>query len=461
MTRRSFFYPLLLLVLALAALPLNVAQAQSNIGFGPAAFENHFPHGLTFQIHAQSSAGKIVSARLHYYLRNDPSITQVNVKVVPAYALDLSYTWNTSRQTTPPGAPVISYWEIELEDGSRARSPEALFYYDDPNYNWETLENEQVAVWWHGRPQAFGQQVFDIARTAIASQSRLFGAELDEQVRIIIYNDFNEFAAWHNFIGEFVGGQAFPELAITTQIVPDAEDQEWWLYQVIPHETSHLYFYQVTRNPMVDSPSWLNEGVAQYNEFVEHGEELAYVEDVIWEGGLLRLQSISGSFGNVNAEQVRLAYAESLSAVTYLVETYGTEGLSALLAAYKNGKNTEKAFSEALGVTPGQFEDGWLVWLGIPEGLYPSPTPFPTLKSIPTANLVYQTRTPTAALEETPATTATPASSPPTQAMPPPALSPRFTFSITALLWTVAKALAAGLMLAGVVVLWVILKRRR
>ncbi len=378
---RQLLHLILLLALALGISPCLPASAQSGVGFGAQTTENHFPNGLQFKIHAQSSSGKIVSARLSYRLGSDPTPVTEALPVEPDYIADLAYELNDLRGE-PPGLEVTNFWEVTLEDGSEIKSPEVTTLYDDNNYTWETLENEQIAVRWHDRPQALGQQVFDIARMAVKSQSDLFGASLDYQMHIIIYNNYDEFLAWNRVGIQNIGGQAFPELGITVQVVPDEESQNWWLYEVIPHEISHLYFYQVTRNPDSEPPMWLNEGVAQYNEFVDNGPALSQAEEVIWDGKLVPLESLSASFRLRDEEKLKTAYAESISAVTCLVETYGTEGLSELLADYKSGQDSPKAFSAALGVTPEEFQSGWLAWVGAPPELYPSAThqitPVPT-----------------------------------------------------------------------------------
>lgn len=69
------------------------------------------------------------------------------------------------------------------------------------------------------------------------------------------------------------------------------------------------------------------------------------------DGGLIPLSSLANGFGAFAEERVYLAYHEALSAVTYLVDSYGNEGLGTLLAAYKDGITTEEAFQLALGIS--------------------------------------------------------------------------------------------------------------
>ncbi|MEK6223107.1 MAG: hypothetical protein N2D54_12755, partial [Chloroflexota bacterium] len=56
-------------------------------------------------------------------------------------------------------------------------------------------EDTDLAVWWHDRPDEFGETVFGIAQRSFAKQHELFQAALDFQIRIIINNTFDEFAS--------------------------------------------------------------------------------------------------------------------------------------------------------------------------------------------------------------------------------------------------------------------------
>lgn len=359
-----------------------------------AAFEtsNHFPNDLTFTTAVSSSTGEIAAAQLVFHLRNQfssDSLSRAQIEFEPAGRVELSYTWDTSAGTIP-GAAVIYYWEVTDSAGNKVRSAEQLVRYEDTRYDWQILENEAIAVWWHDRPAAFGEQVFEVATQAVKKQRELFQADLDFQMRILIYNEFAEFAEWNGVVSEFIGGQAFPDQGITAQIVSAYGSQESWLNGVIPHEISHLYFEQVTFHRRSNPPTWLNEGVAQYNEFGIHLATLRDVETAANRGDLIPLSSLEVGFGYFNESRTRLAYAEAVSAVTYLVETYGQDGMAALLAAYRQGMVTSEAFPEALGVAPGEFEADWTVWLGLGEGEFvtSTPWPLPTFRPSPTPHLL-------------------------------------------------------------------------
>ncbi len=365
------------LILALL-IPSPSFQVQSPIRFEPTHFENHFPRELIFNVRVNSRA-PITNATLHYRLRGEASFTQVTPIFEPTATTVLSYTWKTAKLSIPPSAPIVYYWEATDANGQTARTAEQMMRYDDLSYDWQKLENDNLSIWWHNRPAEFGQQVFDIANRAFKNSAQLFQAKLDFPIRIIIHNTFAEYKDWSPYFSEVYAGQAFAELGLTVQIVEGIQSQDKWLNSVIPHEITHLYFYQVTDHPLSDPPAWLNEGLAQYFEFSDNSAQRRGAERIIRAGGLIPLRGLTGGFGNVDQYKVALSYAESLSAVTYLIDTYHQAGVSKLLAAFKKGKSYEKAFQAALGRTPEEFQRDWLTVLGVPADMYPTPTPWPTL----------------------------------------------------------------------------------
>jgi len=360
------------------AVSASQVQTPAQITFSKSRIENHYPESLRFFIEAESGDSEIESATLLYAARDATSTTRQIVEIEPANHVKLSYTWDTSDVTIPPSTPVVYHWEIVDALGNRSSSEEETIYYDDVRFVWSILEDENIAVWWHDRSSSFGKNVFEIAQEAFNEQRKMFRSDPEYQIRIITYNDFEEFAEWHSFVSEFTGGQAFPGIGVTTQIVSAYSSVDRWLSDVVPHEISHLYFYQATYHPAANPPAWLNEGLAQLNQFSRDSQAIELAEFEISRGELLPLWSLSGSFGYEEAD-VRLAYAESLSAAIFISERYGNEGISKLLAAYKSGLSDDAALVEGLGVTLIELQREWLAWMGVDPDRYPTPTAEPTL----------------------------------------------------------------------------------
>lgn len=403
MFRPQLYFLPILLIMALfltTGLPFQSAQAQEGIQFSPPQLINQFPDQLTVRSTVISSDQDIIRAEIAYSrstLYSPESYTVEELELTPGKEITLEYTIDTRDLTTPPMMSYLVRWELKLADGTDYISDTYTVQYSDNRYDWQVLENDKIAVWWHDKPADFGQAVFDIASQAVQRQTGLFQTELENQLLVVINNTPEEFASWHNLAYDWVGGETFTNYGITVQIVTNNNPEDNWLYGVIPHEISHIFFGQATYNPTVSVPVWLNEGVSQFNELGAHDWSYQQVMDAAKSGDLIPLRSLAQGFGAYNTDRIYLAYAESLSAVNYLVETYGAESLSALLEAYRDGLQTAAAFEQVLGITDTQFELDWAASLDAVDYQIPTPLPMPTFPPSPTpgsANFSGSTPTP-------------------------------------------------------------------
>ena len=73
---------------------------------------------------------------------------------------------------------------------------------------------------------------------------------------------------------------------------------------------------------------------------------------------LLYKRSLGSSFP-VDPEQASLAYAQSLSIVSYLVETYGWAKVRELLTTFKEGSTYDKALQKVYGFGTDGLEELW------------------------------------------------------------------------------------------------------
>jgi hypothetical protein len=93
-------------------------------------------------------------------------------------------------------------------------------------------------------------------------------------------------------------------------------------------------------------------------------------------GRLMPLTALSVQFPSTY-ERFALAYAESTSAVDYLVREQGTDALVGLVNSYADGVTDDEAFMAAVGTDVAGFETAWFESLGAdaPTQLGPQPAP--------------------------------------------------------------------------------------
>jgi hypothetical protein len=135
-------------------------------------------------------------------------------------------------------------------------------------------------------------------------------------------------------------------------------------------------FSVATDNPYRQPPRWLNAGLAVYLAEGYGVGDRAQVADAAANGELTPLSAIAGLFPTTY-DSFSLAYAQSVSAVDFFIDTYGRDTLVRLIGSYRDGVSDDEAFEAATGADFRAFDDAWLAALGVqrPDPFGPQPAP--------------------------------------------------------------------------------------
>jgi tetratricopeptide (TPR) repeat protein len=129
------------------------------------------------------------------------------------------------------------------------------------------------------------------------------------------------------------------------------------LVRVLRHEVAHSF---VAARAGAACPTWLQEGLAQWLEGGDPRREDAALASLVARGsGLPRLETLERPFVSLPETQAQVAYAGSLSAVAYIVERYGEEGMRRLIASLATGLKPAQALSAALGIGYAELQRDW------------------------------------------------------------------------------------------------------
>ena len=128
----------------------------------------------------------------------------------------------------------------------------------------------------------------------------------------------------------------------------------------LKHELCHLLLHDHLKGK--DIPKWLEEGVCAW---VSQGiveimmeQKRSLLNEALLAGRLIPLRSLSRGFPR-DRESLPLAYEESKSIVSYMVETHGLEGLLETLRRVRAGHPWEEAVQGALGIPFDELEQSW------------------------------------------------------------------------------------------------------
>lgn len=276
-----------------------------------------------------------------------------------------------------PNTTFLYRFRAVFADGTIELGPEERATVVDDRFTWRTREGSLVRLHWYEGDDAFAERALAIGDEALTRASDLLGVAETEPVDFFIYAAEDAFrAALGPGTRENVGGQANASIRTLFGLIEPTDIGSDWVEVLITHELTHLVFDTAVDNPYHSPPRWLNEGVAVYQaEGYSPGDRIA-VESAARTGDLIPLAGLGGLFPTAG-ERFSLAYAESASAVSYLIATHGQDQLVALIRSYADGVTDDEAFTRSTGADLAAFDAAWIAWLEgeIPVPFGPLPAP--------------------------------------------------------------------------------------
>jgi hypothetical protein len=358
MTRRLVT---LVLVAAWALSATGTASAQPNVSFGEATASGSFGDSLRFETVFRSDTPP---ARVEMLWRAPGDRSDRVSAAIVERRDDTTYTATVHQAGhIVPNTRYDYRFRVVTEDGPFV-GPTASHVVTDARADWESMAGDVVTVWWHDGNEAFARRALDIAEEALDAAADLLGVDDVEPVDFFIYSDSQAFRqAMGPSTRENVGGQAHPRIRTLFGLIEPRQIGSDWVEELVTHELTHLVFDEAVRNPYQYPPRWMNEGLAVYLSKGYRGGDQATVERAAGSDTIIPLEGLGGQFPT-RPGRISLAYAESVAAVDYFVETYGEERLVTLITSFADGTGLDDAFIAATDSDFAAFDTAWLAALG-------------------------------------------------------------------------------------------------
>lgn len=194
--------------------------------------------------------------------------------------------------------------------------------------------------------------------------SRFYGFYLRGNVRFVLASSTGEFAR----AADGVAGDVLAVARAQTRTIV-VSPASWRgdpsrAASVLTHEASHLVLgakFAAARAPL---PKWLNEGMAQYvaNDW-EFDMDFSAQQERLMRGAVAanRVSTLSelDKLFEGSGSDVRLAYAQSYSFISWLASTYGEEALRRFVDSGARSDGTDEAARQVYGVGLGGLQDAW------------------------------------------------------------------------------------------------------
>ncbi len=250
----------------------------------------------------------------------------------------------------------VSYWEKAAaanpaDTHLRARL-ERIRKEQAAEKDFDSDTTSHFLVKFEGRENAeAGRIILSVLEDAYDEVGREFSYYPDREIQVILYSnqqfqEVTEAPGWSSAL--FDGKIRIP--------IGGIELETPGLRRMLYHEYTHAVVRSITPR----CPTWLNEGLAEYFEGRQaDARQREQLKKLAAAGKLPSLSNLEGSFMGLGGNEAAFAYLISLSAVRYMVDTFGLYRITGILEELAAGADTATAINDGIFRTYDEFEHGW------------------------------------------------------------------------------------------------------
>jgi hypothetical protein len=323
-----------------------------------------FPEKITFQVSLASGA-EINEVILEYgveQLTCVPLDAEALPDFAPANNLDVQWTWEMKQSgSLPPGAVVWWRWHVKDAAGTVFETPRQTITWIDQEHAWQEKRQGRINLHWYQGDDSYVTDLLENGNRSLEKLESSLGLKADGSINVYIYPDSKALTDAVYYLPDWTGGLAYPENAIV--LIGIAANELNWGKHAETHELTHVLAGRLAFSCLADLPNWLDEGLAQYSEGEWDKESQQQLKDAVKQDQIFSVRALASSFPE-DSTQANLAYTQSQSVVTFLVEQYGAPKLLALLATIREGASIDNALQQEYGFDQDGLEDAWRAHVG-------------------------------------------------------------------------------------------------
>ena len=357
MSRLGYWLPRLFVVflLLLGGWGTAVAKAQAFTSTANPTYGQEVAFQLTGQVSAEVEQVKL-------FINYAGSATPLSVEVQrfaqdEAGQLVADYDLNPALAELPPFAKVQFWWELKTADAETILVPEETFTYRDDRFEWRTLSEGDVTVYWTGNDAELGQLAWEIVVDSRQTLDNILPPTAVSPLEVYVYPATSDLRAGLRLAGhDWHDGHTDPDLGVLLVTAVNRLTAAADLRQSIPHELTHLRLYQLA--PTAALPTWYTEGIALLaEENGGGGDDL--LETAVADDAALPLLALCTNFPE-EAPESDLALAQSVSLLRYIQAQFGDQALRQLGTAYLSGGGCGAGLTQTMELSLAELNADWL-----------------------------------------------------------------------------------------------------
>jgi len=214
--------------------------------------------------------------------------------------------------------------------------------------DWSIAKTTHFIIYYKNAPEGFIEQLKEKSeyyydKIADDLGFRRFDFWLwDNRAKIYIHDDSKSYQAATNQPAWSAGCAIIREKVIHT--FPYAKG---FFETTLPHEMGHIIFREFVGFDNQAVPTWLDEGVASYQENLVYSRANELVANAIAENRFISLEKLSRINPHLinDDESVMLFYSEAVSIIDYLVKEFGKDNFVLFCQNLRDKADLERAIS--------------------------------------------------------------------------------------------------------------------
>ncbi len=356
------------MLVALAAASAPDASAQEPITFVATETRNDFLAGVTFALSVRSDS-PVKEARLKYELAPDGTGATAVAECNTGATTNCAYTLTSGRNIfIIPGAEITWQWEVTDEAGNRASSPEQLYVHEDTRFDFRTIVDGNVTVYFHSATETHADAVVVAASETLASAGALMQTQVGFPIKVFLYRTSDEMQPAIAPSGGR-GVQVLGEVVYSDTAMVSADVD---VLDITRHEIAHIVTREASKGPY-GVPDWMNEGISVFSQRDPLSGHGAALQAAIEDDRVLSMNELNSSATGGVARTVGLYYGQAGSIVGFLVDTYGADKFAELVRTFRDGSTNDKAYQAVYGFDEFGLENAWRESVGLPRRTAPPP----------------------------------------------------------------------------------------
>jgi hypothetical protein len=375
----------LLLLFGMLVMPAHSAFAAPHADVADDQVRFDFPNTATFSatLNADSNINSVTLEYGNVQQTCGDVVAKAFPEIASAKTIKVEWKWDMRQSgSLPPGAQIWWRWLYTDETGAQFASEKQTATWLDDVHDWQTISSGDLRLHWYGNDKTFAQTMLDAGLEGLRRNKDQAGLGTDAPVDLYVYPNYEDMKDAILYEPSWTGGMAFPEYNIF--IMGISESDSTWDQNTVIHELTHILIGHFTFSCIGTVPTWLNEGLAMFSEGKLDADAQAQLDQAVRDDTVLSIRSLNGGFSELS-DKANLSYSQSQSIVSFLIQTYGQEKLTQLLAALRDAKPIDDALLEVYGFDTDGLEDVWRQSVGAaPRAVSAQPTSQPTPTFVPT-----------------------------------------------------------------------------